>query len=142
MLTTSTKTTSGIISLESGSYKPGVCNIGPAEIVRRRNAGHLGLAITLIILFVELFAGWPAWARLITVLTAAGAASGYLQAYYRFCAGFGSRSLYNFERLGQTRRVTDSVDHAADMAMSHRIGVLALAIGLLFGLAAFALPVA
>ena len=27
----------------SVDYQPGVCNIGPAEIARRRRAGHIGL---------------------------------------------------------------------------------------------------
>jgi hypothetical protein len=28
-------------------YRPGVCNIGPAEIARRRRAGHVGLLVTV-----------------------------------------------------------------------------------------------
>ncbi len=28
-------------------YRPGTCNIGPAEIGRRRRAGHVGLLATL-----------------------------------------------------------------------------------------------
>jgi len=31
-------------------YRPGVCNIGPAEIARRRRSGHVGV-ITAVILF-------------------------------------------------------------------------------------------
>ena len=31
----------------SSEYRPGVCNIGPAEIARRRMAGHVGLVATL-----------------------------------------------------------------------------------------------
>ena len=142
MLTTSIKTTSKIIPLEFGFYAPGVCNIGPAEIARRRNVGHLGLTLTLVILAIALIGGAPAWTRLIVTLTVAGAASGYLQAYYHFCAGFGSRGLYNFGPLGQTESVVDPDSVAADRARSRRIGVAALAIGLAFGLAAFALPLA
>ena len=29
-------------------YRPGICNIGPAEIARRRRAGHVGLLVTIV----------------------------------------------------------------------------------------------
>ena len=33
-------------------YRPGVCNIGPAEIARRRRAGHVGALATVGLLAV------------------------------------------------------------------------------------------
>jgi len=36
-------------------YRPGVCNIGPDEIARRRMAGHVGL-LAAIVLFAVLVA--------------------------------------------------------------------------------------
>ena len=36
------------------AYQPGSCNIGPAEIDRRRRAGHVGLLVTVILLAVLL----------------------------------------------------------------------------------------
>ena len=41
-------------------------------------------------------------------LMAAGAASGYLQARERFCADFGWRGVYNFDRRGQEQPVADN----------------------------------
>jgi hypothetical protein len=131
----------GIPPLELESYQPGVCNIGAAEVSRRRKIGHLGVALTVIILMVALTAGWPAWTRLVTGLTVGLAASGYLQAYYHFCAGFGSRGVYNFASPGQTNNVNDRAAHLADLAKARRIELMALGAGLLFGLVAFALPV-
>jgi hypothetical protein len=131
----------GTPPLELESYQPGVCNIGPAEISRRRKIGHLGVALTLVILMVELAVGWPAWTRLVTGLTVGLAASGYLQAYYHFCAGFGSRGVYNFASPGQVNNVSDRAAHLADLAKARRIELMALGVGLLFALAAFALPV-
>ena len=89
-------------------YQPGVCNIGPAEIARRRRAGHVGLVATLVVLAVLVAIGAPPLARLIIALPAAGAASGYLQARLKFCAGFGSRGVFNFGQLGQTQPVVDA----------------------------------
>jgi hypothetical protein len=34
-------------TLGSTPYQPGVCNIGPAEIARRRRAGHVGALMTI-----------------------------------------------------------------------------------------------
>ncbi len=60
------------------AYQPGVCNIGPAEIARRRRAGHVGLGATVILGGGLLAVGAPPLARLLVALPAALAASGYL----------------------------------------------------------------
>jgi hypothetical protein len=121
-------------------YRAGACNIGPAEISRRRRAGHVGLAAT-VALFVGLVAiGAPQPVRLLVALPAAGAASGYLQAFLHFCAGFGSRGIYNFGSLGTTQLVTDPAARARDMFMSARIGIGSVAIGAAVGVVAALLP--
>ena len=38
---------SPILATDPTGYQPGVCNIGPAEIARRRRAGHTGLLATV-----------------------------------------------------------------------------------------------
>jgi hypothetical protein len=124
-----------------GHYKAGSCNIGPAEIARRRMVGHLGLAATIVVLALLLLLHAPSWARLILVLTAGGAASGYLQAWLHFCAGFGSRGLYNFGPLGSEEQVVNPADRARDGARSTAIGLASLAIGVVVGVAAVLLPV-
>jgi hypothetical protein len=122
-------------------YRAGACNIGPAEIARRRRAGHVALAAT-IALFVGLVAtGAPQPLRLLVALPAAGAASGYLQAFLHFCAGFGSRGLYNFGSPGTVEVVTDPVARARDRLMSARIGIAAVAIGVAIGVIAALLPI-
>jgi len=121
-------------------YRAGACNIGPAEISRRRRAGHVGLAAT-VALFVGLVAiGAPQPVRLLVALPAAGAASGYLQAFLHFCAVFGSRGIYNFGSLGTTQLVTDPAARARDMFMSARIGIGSVAIGAAVGVVAALLP--
>ncbi len=46
-------------------YRPGVCNIGPAEIARRRRAGHVGLGATVVLLAVLLGLHTPPLVRLL-----------------------------------------------------------------------------
>ena len=122
------------------SYESGTCNIGPAEIARRRRAGHVGLAATVVLLAVLVAIGAPPLFRLLLALPAAAAASGYLQAYLRFCAGFGSRGVYNFGELGTTQQVEDGEARGRDRARSRQIGFASLAIGVLVGLIAVVLP--
>jgi hypothetical protein len=132
--------TAGLGPLNVASYSPGVCNIGPAEIARRRMAGHLGFAITVVVFAALVVVGAPHWARLVVVLPAGGSASGYLQAWFHFCAGFGSRGIYNFGPLGTVQTVADPQARARDRAMSVRIGLGSLAIGIVVATVAALLP--
>lgn len=129
-------------ALQSASeYTPGICNIGPAEIRRRRMAGHVGTLVTAAA-FVGLVAlDAPPIARLVLILPAAGAASGYLQARLKFCAGFGSRGVFNFGAPGTWSTVTDRVALARDRRRSREIGGMALAAGVVVGVAAALLPI-
>ncbi len=131
----------GLSPLNVVGYEPGVCNIGPAEIARRRRAGHAGLAVTVVLFAVLVALGVPHWARLVLIVPAAGSASGYLQAWLHFCAGFGSRGVYNFGPLGTTQVVADRQARARDRLQSLRIGLASLAIGLAVGVGAALMPV-
>ncbi|MGA2513503.1 MAG: hypothetical protein ABSG37_07775 [Candidatus Limnocylindrales bacterium] len=122
-------------------YQPGVCNIGPQEIARRRRAGHAGLIVSVAVLGVLLAVAAPHWMRLVLVLTAAGSASGYLQAWLHFCAGFGSSGVYNFGPLGTVERVADPGARRRDRLKSLEIGAASVAIGLAVGIGAALLPI-
>ncbi len=124
----------------AGGYRPGVCNIGPEEIARRRMVGHVGAVATVALLAVLVAIGAPPPVRLLVALPAAGSASGYLQAWLRFCAGFGARGVFNFGSLGSTDQVVDAEARARDRARSNRIGLASLAIGVAVALLAVALP--
>jgi hypothetical protein len=120
----------------TAGYRPGECNIGPAEIRRRRMVGHAGLVITLAVFLGLVLTDAPAVARLLLILPAAASASGHLQAWLRFCAGFGSRGIFNFGALGESTTVVDSGARTADRRRARQIGVLALAIGMVVGVLA------
>jgi hypothetical protein len=121
-------------------YRPGVCNIGPAEIARRRRVGQVGLIVAIIVLVALLAIGAPPLVRIVIALPAAGAASGYLQAWLRFCAGFGSRGIFNFGAIGGTEDVVDPAARARDRARAGQIGIASLAIGIVAGAIAVLLP--
>ena len=125
---------------EAREYRPGVCNIGPVEIARRRRAGHVGLAATAVTLGVLVAIDAPPAARLLVALPAASAAAGYLQATLHFCAGFGSRGVFNFGPLGETRQVADDDARARDRSKAVQIGLASIAIGVAAGAGAALLP--
>ena len=111
-------------------YVPGSCNIGPAEIALRRRAGHVGLAVTATLAAALLRSELhPAW-RLLLAVPAAGAASGYLQARQRFCANYGFRGLYNFDRRGHEQPVVGDQAQAQDLRRARQIAGTSAAIGL------------
>jgi hypothetical protein len=122
-------------------YQAGVCNIGPEEIARRRRAGHFGAAITVGLLIGLIALGVPPVFRLVVFLPAAAAASGYLQAWLKFCAGFGRLGVYNFGRVGPMSPVIDDAARAADRRKSTRIGIASALIGLVVAVVAVLLPV-
>ena len=131
----------GLTPISDVEYRPGICNIGPEEISRRRRAGHVGLVASIVLLAVLLAVAAPPWTRLVLVVTAGVSASGYLQAIFHFCAGFGSRGVYNFGPVGTVNEVSDDAARSQDRARSLQIGLASLAIGLAVGVSAVLLPV-
>lgn len=120
-------------------YVPGSCNIGPAEIALRRRAGHTGLVVTAAVGAALLRSDLPRAWRLTLAVPAAGAASGYLQARERFCADFGWRGVYNFDRRGQEQPVAGDDALAQDRRKAMRIAAASAAIGVGVALVAMSL---
>ena len=96
------------------TYAPGVCNIGPEEISRRRTIGWIGL-LAAIVLFAALFlTGVNPWWRLFVFLPATMSASGFLQATMKFCVGFAQKGVYNLGPIGSVQPVADKEAAAKD----------------------------
>jgi hypothetical protein len=120
-------------------YVPGSCNIGPAEIALRRRAGHAGLVVTAALGVALLRSDLPRAWRLTLAVPAAGAASGYLQARERFCADFGWRGVYNFDRRGQEQPIAGDQALAQDRRKALRIAAASAAVGVGVALVAMSL---
>jgi hypothetical protein len=126
---------------QTSVYQPGVCNIGPAEIRRRRMSGYLGLAVAVLYLVVAFAFGWAAPWRLLVALPVFLAAQGFLQAAFHFCVGFASRGLYNFGELGAEESVQDAGFRRKDQRKGMLITLLAFAIAAAVAVAAYLIPV-
>lgn len=122
-------------------YQAGACNIGPAEITRRRRAGHVGAVATVVLFLLFAGIGAPRWWLLALFAPAAVGAAAYLEAYARFCAYFGWLGIFNFGATGRASAaaVVSPEARRADRVKATRIALGSAVIGLLVVAAAYAL---
>ena len=100
--------------IDPGQYQAGACNIGPAEIARRRRAGLLGVGVAIVLAIILVAVDAPSWARAIVILPLGTGIVSLEQVRRHFCVGFAFAGLRNFGELGQESRVTDGAERAAD----------------------------
>jgi fatty acid desaturase len=123
-------------------YIPGVCNIGPAEIGRRRRAGWIGAAATVALWAILWIFKVPAQWRLFLFFPASMAATGFLQSALHFCAGFGMRGIFNFGPVvGLTESVEQTEFRRKDRAKARLIALYSALIGAVVALLGFFLVV-
>lgn len=110
-------------------YIPGVCNIGPDEIKKRKQAGWVGLVATVALWTFFFWFDTPAAWRLTLFIPAAMSAIGFLQAYMQFCAYFGFANLFNFGEVGKTDTISQAEFRAKDRRKAWQIIIYAILIG-------------
>jgi hypothetical protein len=121
-------------------YRPGVCNIGPEEIARRRRGAWVAGLATVVFYLGLLAIGAPDLVRFIVAVPAATAAVSWLQARERFCVAFGSAGTYNFGPVGELERVADAEARRADRRKVASMVARGAAIGVVTGLLAILVP--
>ena len=118
---------------KSPRYIPGVCNIGPSERAKRRQSGIFAVIITAIVMDLLIMTSAPKGWRLVLILPASAAASGFLQDAFHFCAGFGMKGLYNVvSSAGITNNVKSEEFRQKDRRKALTIIGLSLLIGIIF----------
>ena len=119
-------------------YVPGVCNIGPAEIRRRRQSGWIGLVVTVLLWGAFLVFRVPAPWRLFLFLPAMLGATGFFQAAFHFCAAFGVRGVFNFgSEVGKTDTVEQAEFRIKDRRKARLIGLYSALVGIVLAAAGF-----
>jgi hypothetical protein len=120
-------------------HEPSRCNIGEAEVGRRRRMA-IALTVAATVLAVALVAlGVPHLARLLLFPVAAAAGVTWLQVTQRFCVAFGAAGLENFGPLGAEHRVADE-QAAADRRRALQMTLEGALAGLGVTLALVVLP--
>lgn len=113
-------------------YQPGVCNIGGAEVKRRKQVFQLGaVAFVALAIYLEMN-GAEARSGLIAFIPAMIAAVGYVQSRKKFCFAFGLMGTFNFAEAGKMSKVVSPAEIAADRKQAIKI------IGQSIGLASIA----
>ena len=139
-LTLARSTVANRQSRPDATYQPGACNIGPAEIARRRQAALAGLILTIVLFALLVALSASPLVRFLIAIPAAGTTIAYLQVRLKFCVAFGSRGVFNFGELGEQRQVQDPAARRRDRARVARMVGGGLLIGLIVGLAAAVIP--
>ena len=122
-------------------YQAGVCNIGPAEITRRRRFGHAALAVTIALFALLVALDVPPLLRFVVAIPAAVAVACYMEAFLKFCIGFGWLGVFNFGGRGSTQQVADGAARATDRARAFRLSATLTVIAVAVGAIAVLLPV-
>lgn len=115
------------------------CNIGPAEIRRRRWMAVLLTVASLVVAGVLVAGGIPHLFRIGIWPVTAAAGVTWLQVVRRFCVRFGLGGLENFGAIGHERRVAPQALQDDQRRAMQLIGEGVLA-GLLAAIALVGLP--
>lgn len=91
----------------STEYRPGLCNIGPAERRVRYVVGAVSFLIAAGLIVAVLVLSLPRWVLLLTALPLFGGFIGYYQGRAAFCVRFALSGVYNVGAdLGDRRPVS------------------------------------
>ena len=115
-------------------YISGTCNIGPAEIKRRKQGAYLGGALYLIVSISLIASDASKSARLWVFLPAALFAVGYIQSKRKFCVAYGFLGIFNFEKLGKTTKIKVNEQLKADRKYALKLSAQALLLAIILTL--------
>lgn len=121
---------------DASPYRAGACNIGPAEIARRRRSGIAALLTAVTLALLMLVAETNTVLRWIVAVPLAWGLIGLVQAQLRFCVAYGLAGMRNFGPLGTRERVeeTDAVraDRRRALMIMAAVTLVAVAITALY----------
>jgi hypothetical protein len=107
--------------MSDSTYIAGTCNIGQKEIRRRQFVAVVGLFFSVLSLITMISTSASRGARLGIFIPLMVAAVGYVQSRSKFCLAYGFAGTFNFGKLGDLSRVSDTSDKAADRATALKI---------------------
>lgn len=121
-------------------YQSGSCNIGNAEIRRRKISGIIGGVLSLTFYAVALSFHASQGIRALIFFPLVLTTIGWYQSRRRFCLAFGLMGVFNFGNLGETSRVQDPAQRSADRAQALKMLAQASAVAAVFALVFTLIP--
>lgn len=103
-------------------YVPGVCNIGKNETRKRYGLAVTGFVLSAIIAYAIPLFHLPGWVIFFSYIFLLLGFEGFYQGYFKFCAGFAAKGIYDFKGSGGSRSKVDNPEyHRKDMGMAQKI---------------------
>lgn len=109
-------------------YQAGVCNIGGAEVARRRQAAVLGGVLFIALAIYSIIQSFSPLSSLVLMAPASIFAVGFVQSRKRFCLAYGLMGTFNFQKLGSITKVEDKAALVADRKTA--IGIIVQSLGI------------
>lgn len=98
-----------LIDLPNDNYIPGVCNIGPLEIQRRKNWFYVAAVGSFVIASMFWMSEFNLLLTIFSYFVLLGTGFGlglvFFEWYDKFCIAFGFFGYFNFQKLGNYSRV-------------------------------------
>lgn len=120
--------------MSNTQYQPGLCNIGGAEVARRKQVAQFGGALYLIFSLIFIIKNYSLSLTAVIFLPAMIFAVGFIQSRRKFCLAFGLMGTFNFQRVGTLTKIEDRASLAADRRTA--LTILLQALGLALALTA------
>ena len=121
--------------MSSAQYQPGVCNIGGAEVQRRKRVAQIGSVLFIAYAIFAFYTDMQSSSAVFSFIPAMLAAVGFIQSRRKFCFAFGLLGTFNFVELGKLSKVASPADIAAD----RKVALIIIAQSFLLALAATSL---
>lgn len=121
-------------------YQSGSCNIGSAEIRRRKISGIIGGVLSLTFYAAALSFHASQGIRGLIFFPLVLATIGWYQSRRKFCLAFGLMGVFNFGNLGETSRVQDPAQRSSDRAQALKMLAQASAVAAVFALVFTLIP--
>ena len=124
--------------MATSQYIPGVCNIGEKEIEARKRIGWISLVVTLVLWAVLDYLKISPYWKILVFIPASMSATGFIQGFSQFCAGFGLKGVFNFsDELSKTDSVAQAEFREQDRKKAQMIFGQSVLVGVLVALIAF-----
>ena len=112
-------------------YQAGVCNIGEAEVAKRRQVSYFGGFLYLSFVSSALLRDFTTASTISAIFPAMIFAVGFIQSRRKFCLAYGLMGSFNFQKLGTLTHVEDRDSLKADRKTAISILTQSLVLALL-----------
>lgn len=114
--------------MSTSQYQAGVCNIGGAEVKRRKQVAKIGATFFIITAIYLILTGANSASAAFAFLPAMLASVGFVQSRKKFCFAFGLMGTFNFAEAGKMSKVVSKEELSADRRKA--LSIIAQSMGL------------